>query len=337
MKAAYLARSKAGVDIIYGERPTPRPRPGEALVRVRACALNRLDHGLLTAKYPVELPHISGSDVAGEVVEINGPSRFKTGQAVVINPALDCKTCMLCKAGKTCETVKILGYNIPGGFAEYVTVPAEQLFPKPGKLTFTQAAAFPLTFLTAWHMLATRARLTAGETVFIWGASGGLGVAAVIIAKHLGAQVIAAAGNPSDAAKLKALGADDTADYTQNDLVDNMKRRHNGMDVVFESVGAKTWDRTMAMLRPLGRVVIAGTTSGDQTQLDLSNLYFNQFTVLGSRMGNAAEFAEVAQLVSAGKLAPVIDSTFGLSDFRQAINRLADSRQFGKIVVEVGV
>ena len=214
MKAIYIEK-QGGLDALkYGELPNPKPKHGEALIKVRAAALNHLDLHLRNARLNIPLPHVSGSDVAGEIAEINGKSSLKVGQAVVINPAIPCGKCDRCKRGLSCEIVKIFGYNTIGGFAEYVTAPISQVYPIPKNLSFVEAAAFPLTFLTAWHMLVGRAELKKGETVFIWGASGGLGSAAIQIAKHLGAKVIAAAKNQDDAKKIKAMGAHEVVIYT---------------------------------------------------------------------------------------------------------------------------
>lgn len=321
----------------YGELPTPKPKAGEILIRVKAAALNHLDLHLRNARLHIPLPHVSGSDVTGEVAEINGVSNLKIGQAVVINPAIPCSICVRCKKGLPCEMVKIFGYNTPGGFAEYVVAPINQVYLKPENLSFVEAAAFPLTFLTAWHMLVGRAGLQRGETVYIWGASGGLGSAAIQIAKYLGAKIIAAAKNPDDAKKIKSMGADEIVIYTKNDVVKQVKKLNGGalVDVVFESVGAKTWTTTLSMLRPYGRVVIAGTTSGEIASQDLSDIYYYQQTILGSRMGTPEEFEMVLKLVGEGRLKPTVDKVFSLKDFQKAEQRLEESKQVGKIVIEI--
>ncbi|MBI4034477.1 zinc-binding dehydrogenase, partial [Candidatus Saccharibacteria bacterium] len=187
------------------------------------------------------------------------------------------------------------------------------------------------------HMLVGRAKLQKGETVFIWGASGGLGSAAIQIAKYLGAKVIAAAKNETDAQKIKTMGADEVVIYTEGDVVEKVKKLNGSVlvDMVFESVGAKTWAKTLAMLRPQGRVVIAGTTSGETASQDLSDMYYYQHTILGSRMGTPEEFEQVLKLVGQGKLKPTIDKVFPLKDFQKAEERLEKSQQVGKIIIEV--
>ncbi len=337
MKAAFIVKQGDCRVLQYGDVPMPEPNDGEALIRVKACALNHLDLHLLNGRLDIPLPHISGSDVAGEVVKVNGASNLTSGMEVVVNPAIPCGKCVRCKRGLACEIVTIFGYKTSGGFAEYVTAPIGQVYPKPKGLSFVEAAAFPLTFLTAWHMLVGRADLQKGETVFIWGASGGLGSAAIQIAKYLGAKIIAAARNEEDAERIKAMGAQEVVIYTKGDVAQAVRHLGDGegVDVVFESVGAKTWATTLAMLRPYGRVVIAGTTSGEMASQDLSDVYYYQQTILGSRMGTSEEFDEVLKLVEAGALKPVIDKVFPLKDLAEAARRLEESRQIGKIVIEV--
>jgi len=337
MKAVFIEKQGGKNVLGYGNLPKPKPKTGEVLIKVKAAALNHLDLHLIEAKLDIPLPHTSGSDVAGEIAEINGISKLKTGQAVVVNPAIPCGKCARCKKGLACEMVTIFGYKTPGGFAEYVTAPISQVYAMPANLSYVEAAAFPLTFLTAWHMLVGRANLQKGETVFIWGASGGLGSAAIQIAKYLGAKVIAAAGDENDAEKIKNMGADAVVIYSRGDTVKKVQQLNDDtlVDVVFESVGAKTWARTLAMLRPYGRVVIAGTTSGEMASQDLSDVYYYQQTILGSRMGTPEEFKQVLKLVADGKLKPVVDKTFLLKDFAKAEKYLRHSKQTGKVVIEL--
>lgn len=333
MKA--MAITKPGV-LEYREVPTPDPQPGEVLIRVKACALNHLDLYLRDGQRNLALPHVSGSDVAGEVVKVSGVSALRPGQAVVVNPAIPCGTCPRCHNGADCEMVVILGAGRQGGFAEYITVPVSQVYPKPKNLSFEEAAAFPLTFLTAWHMLVGRARLQKGETVFIWGASGGVGSAAIQIANYLGARVIAAARSKEAAQKIKAMGAADVVIYTDGSVAEQIKKLTSGTmaDVVFEVVGAKTWATTLELLRPLGRVVIAGTASGDVARQDLSEIYYRQLTILGARMGTRSEFEQVLQLVEKGKLKPIVDKLYPLEKLAEAEARLEAGEQMGKVIIQ---
>lgn len=336
MKAVFFERL-GGLEVLkHGDFPKPKPQPGEALVRVKACGVNHLDIWL-RRRQNIELPHIPGSDVSGVVEEVHGQSSFRAGDEIVINPAIPCGQCARCQKGEPCELVRIFGAATHGGYAEYVTVPLEQLYAKPRHLTFTEAAAFPLTFLTAWHMLSGRAALQSGETVFVWGASGSLGSAAVQIARYLGARIIAAARTKQLAKTIRRWGADEVVVYREEDAVERVKQLTDGIgvDVVFESVGAKTWNQSLAILRPYGRVVIAGTTSGGETTLDLNDLYARQLAILGSRSGTKHEFEAVLELMSAGKLKPAVDSIFPLPDAAKAQERMEKGEHVGKIVLEV--
>src|SRR3989344_4125073 len=196
MKAVFFKKPGGSEVLQYGELPTPKPQKGEALMRVRAAGLNRLDIWLREDKENarnIPIPHIPGSDAAGIIEKINDESSLKVGQEVVLNPAIPCDTCPHCQNGESCELVKIFGVKNQGSYAEYIVAPISQFYPKPQNISFVEAAAFPLTFLTAWHMLVGRAKLQKGETVFVWGASGGLGSSSIQVAKYLGAKVIAAA------------------------------------------------------------------------------------------------------------------------------------------------
>lgn len=334
MKAIYINKSN---NLELGEVQKPKPKKGEALIKVKACALNHLDLHLAKGILKVRFPHTPGSDVAGIIELLNGKSKLKGGQEVVINPAIPCKKCSRCLRGLSCEIVKIFGYGTQGGLAEYVTVPIEQLFTKPKNLTFIEAAAFPLTFLTAYHMLVGRANIQKGETVFIWGASGGLGSAAIQIAKYLGATIIATVSSDEDIKRIKVMGADYVINYVEKDVEKSVNNLTNGkkVDVVFESVGKATWNTTLRILKPHGRVVIAGTTSGRIASQDLSDIYYFQHTILGSRMGTKEEFKQVVKLVEAGKLRPIIDKVFPLEKANEALKRLERSKQIGKIVLEI--
>lgn len=338
MKATFFQKFGGPEVLEYGELLTPKPKEGEALVRVRACALNRIDLWLRQKPfYEIPMPHIPGCDAAGVIAEFNGASPLKVGDEVVVNPAIPCGACARCHAGKSCERVLIFGARTQGGCAEFVTVPISQLYPKPPRLSFEESAAFPLTFLTAWHMLFGRANLQSGETVFIWGASGGLGTAGILIAKYLGARVIAAVKSEDIAAQLKKIGADETIIYTAQDVSAQVKKLTNGagVDVVFESVGEKTWQISLAMLAPYGRLVTAGATSGGNVAMNLGDLYVRHLSILGAYMGTREEFAQVYALVSAGKFRPVIDKVFPIHEAATAHKRMEDGGRVGKIVLTI--
>ncbi len=337
MKAVFFEKY-GGLEVLkYGEFPTPEPKKDEALVRVRACGLNHLDIWLRNGASKVSLPHIVGSDVSGVIAKINGKSNFKIGDEVVINPEGACGICERCQKKKSCGMVNLLARQTNGGYAEYITVSLEQLYPKPQELSFVEVAAFPLTFLTAWHALKTRADLERGDTVFVWGASGNLGPAVIQISKHFGAKVIAAVRSEDVGKQVKSWGADEIVVYSRENVNGRVKELTGGMgvDVVFDSVGEKTFSQSIAMLKPYGRMVIVGATSGEKVSFNLSEFYPKQLAIIGSRMGTKEEFEDVLKLVVNGKLKPIIDQTFPLREAAEAQKRMEESKHVGKIVLEV--
>ncbi len=319
----------------YEEVPDPTIGPGEVLVRVRACALNHLDlwqrRGLERVRIP--LPHISGAEVAGEVVE-GGP----VGQRVLLQPGLSCGRCLACLSGddNLCASYDVLGYQSDGGYAELVKVPAANLVPLPDGLGFVEAAAFPLTFLTAWHMLTTKAALRAGEVVLVLAAGNGVGQAAIQIARLLGARVLATAGGDDKLERARALGADEVIDHYDQDVVSEVRRltAGRGVDVVIEHVGEATWPRSVRSLARGGRLVTCGATTGPRGEIDLRYLFAKQIALLGSYMGTKAELLRVARLFFTGRLRPVVDTRFPLAAAADAHRRLEARQAFGKIVLE---
>ncbi len=337
MNAVYFEKFGERDVLQYGEFPTPKPQAGEALVRVRACGLNHLDIWLRKGSMKFPLPHIVGSDVAGVIEEINGASDLKVGDEVIVNPERACGTCERCQKGKACGMVLLLGRQANGGYAEYISVPLEQLYRKPNNLSFVEAAAFPLTYLTAWHALCTRARLETGETLFVWGASGSAGPAIIQSAKHIGAHVIAAVRSDEVGAVVRSWGADEVVNYKTEDVVQRVQKLTDGkgVDVVFESVGEKTFSQSIAMLNPYGRIVVIGATSGEKVSFNLSEFYPKQFSIIGSRMGTKDEFEKVLQLIEAGAFKPVIDKVFPLQDAALAQQRMEEGKHIGKIILEI--
>lgn len=331
-----------GVEVLrYEDAPEPELAPGDVLVRVRACALNHLDlwqrRGLPHVTIP--MPHISGSDVAGEVAR-SAATNVATGCRVMLQPGVSCGRCAACLAGRDneCPRYEVLGYrNHQGGYAEYVKVPAQNLIPLPDHIGFTEAAAFPLTFVTAWHMLVTKAQIRRGEDVLILAAGSGVGQAAIQIAVFHGARVITTAGSEAKLARARELGAVDVIDHYQQDVADEIKRLTNrrGVDVVIEHVGEATWPKSVRSLARGGRLVTCGATSGTKGSLDLAALFAKQLTIYGSYMGTKGELLEAARLFFSGLLKPVLDRTFPLAEAAVAQQRLEDSSQFGKIVLEV--
>lgn len=321
----------------YEDAPDPVPAPGRAVVRVRACALNHLDlwqrRGIERVRIP--LPHISGADVAGEVVD-GGGAAHPAGTRVMLQPGLSCGRCPMCQAERDnlCASYDVLGYLSDGGYAELVSVPVENLVPIPDSVDFVDAAAFPLTFLTAFHMLMSRAGLREGETVLVLAAGSGVGQAAIQVARQHGARVFATAG-PGKLEQARELGAEDVFDHYSTDFSKEVRARTGGrgVDVVVEHVGEATWDRSVRALARGGRLVTCGATTGHAAALDLRHLFARQLSVLGSYMGGKPELVRAAALFFAGKLKPVVDEVLPLSKAREAHERLEDARQFGKLVL----
>jgi NADPH:quinone reductase-like Zn-dependent oxidoreductase len=331
-----------GPDVLrYEDAPDPALAPGEVLVRVRACALNRLDiwerAGLPAVKIP--MPHISGSDVAGEVAAANATD-VVVGQRVMLQPGMSCGRCIMCLSGRDnqCARYEVLGYmNHPGGYADLVKVPAQNLVPLPDDVDFVRAAAFPLTFVTAWHMLMTRARLKRGEDVLVLAAGSGVGQAAIQIAHLHGARVIATAGSDDKLERARALGASEVIHHHKQDIADEIKRLTNrrGVDIVIEHVGEATWARSVRSLARGGRLVTCGATTGANAGIDLRVLFARQLTLIGTYMGTKGELLAAARFFFTGQLTPVVDRTYPLADVAAAQMRLERSEQFGKIVLEV--
>lgn len=330
-----------GTDVlVYEDAPDPVVRPGWAVVRVKACALNHLDlwqrRGLDRVKIP--MPHISGADVAGEVVDVaTDLSGWRTGQRVMVQPGISCGRCRACLAGEDnyCPQYDVLGYQSEGGYAELVAVPAQNLIALPDHVTDVEAAAFPLAFLTAWHMLHNRARVTSRDTVLVLAAGSSVGQAAVQLAKLAGARVLATAGSDGKLARARSLGADDAIDHYREDVVQRVRQltSNRGVDIVVEHVGAATWEKSVRCLARGGRVVTCGATAGHQTALDLRHLFARQLSLLGSYMGGKAELLQAADLFFRGRIAPVVDSTFALADAARAHEHIETSAHFGKVVL----
>ncbi|MFQ5664557.1 MAG: zinc-binding dehydrogenase [Terriglobia bacterium] len=342
MKAITFSKHGGPEVLRYREVPEPKIGPGEVLVRVRACALNHLDlwvrNGLPGVQIP--LPHIPGSDIAGEVARAGeGVSRVKVGQKVVLAPGMSCNTCDTCLAGQDnlCRRYTLFGYMVDGGCAEYVRAPEVNALPMPAALGFEEAAAVPLVFLTAWHMLITRAQLKPGEEVLVVGAGSGVGSAAIQIAKLHGVRVLATAGTDAKLKQAKELGADELINHRKEEIAEEVKKRTNrrGVDVVFEHVGKATWEKSLASLAPRGRLVTCGATTGGEVRLDIRFLFTRQWSLLGSYMGTRGELHTVLKLVERGKLRPVVDRVFPLAEAANAHAHLENREQFGKVVLRV--
>jgi NADPH:quinone reductase-like Zn-dependent oxidoreductase len=329
-----------GADVLrYEDAPDPEPARGRALLRVRACGLNHLDlwerQGI--ERVTLRLPHISGSDVSGEILD-DGGGPAPAGTRVMLQPGLRCGACPACQAGRDnqCATFDVLGLQSDGGYAELVSVPLENVIPIPAQVDFVTAAAFPLTFLTAWHMLVTRAGLQKGDTVLVLAAGSGVGQAAIQLARHFGARVFATAG-PEKIERALALGADAVFDHYAGDYSREVRQHTDGrgVDIVIEHVGEATWGRSVRCLATGGRLVTCGATTGPRAAIDLRHLFARQLSLLGSYMGTFDELRAAAPLLFSGALRPVIDKVFPLERAAEAQRRLEGKVQFGKIVLQV--
>jgi NADPH:quinone reductase-like Zn-dependent oxidoreductase len=342
MKAVRFHRHGGPEVLQYEDASDPKPTSDEALVRVRACALNRLDlwarNGLPNVEIP--LPHISGSDIAG-VVEWVPPEEkeFKQGDEVIVNPGVGCGRCEKCLIGKDnqCRYYTIIGYGVNGGYAELVKVPRTNLVQKPERMGFEEAASFPLVFLTAYHMLVTKARVEAGDTVLVLASSSGVGSAAIQLAKLHGAEVIATGGDAEKLERAKQLGADYVIDHYKQDVLEEVRRitGKRGVDVVVEHVGKATWSSSVKALAKGGRLVLCGATTGAEVTTDLRYVYNRELTVFGSFMSSKGELLKVVDLFRAERLKPVVDSVFPLEKAGEAQVKMEESRHFGKVVLRV--
>jgi NADPH:quinone reductase-like Zn-dependent oxidoreductase len=344
MKAARIHRHGGPEVLVYEDVPEPSLRPDHVLIRVRACALNHLDL-FVRAGIPgmtISMPHIPGSDIAGEVIATGELcSRIRPGERVLLAPGTSCRQCIHCLAGEDnlCRRYAVFGYGIDGGNAELFAAPEYTAIPIPDHMTFEEAAATPLVFLTAWHMLLTRARLHPGEDVLVLAAGSGVGSAAIQIAKLFHCRVIATAGSEGKLARARELGADHIIDHSRQDVSAEVRRLtgKRGVDVVVEHVGAATWPKSLESLASGGRLVTCGATTGWNAHVDLRYLFSKQWSLLGSFMGTMGELSRVLQFVFRGQFRPVIDRVYPLAEIRAAHERLEKREQFGKVIVTPGM
>jgi len=338
MKAVRIHQFGGPEVLTYEDIPEPQPRKDQVLIRVRACSLNHLDVWARKGLPGVKLPHILGSDIAGEVVEAGEyVGGFKPGQRVLVSPMHFCGHCEQCVAGvqNQCRQFTVLGNGVDGGNCELFAAPGANVIPIPDSLDFNQAASVPLVFLTAWHMLVGRAGIRPGQTVLVLGASSGVGIAAIQIARLFDCRVITTAGDEIKLAKARDLGADYTINHYQQKISEEVRKITNkvGVDIVVEHVGAATWDESVKSLRSGGTLVTCGATTGPNVAIDLLHLFARQLSLLGSYMGTMGELHEVLRHVFAGRLKPVVDRAFRLSEIRSAHEYLEKSQMFGKVVV----
>ena len=315
------------------ERPRTPVASGSVAIALRAASLNHLDLWLASGAQKIEPPRVICADGAGVVAESAEPP-WRPGDEVVVYPVACCWECEPCRSGQQvdCERFGILGEHIDGTACELLHVPAQNVYAKPTRLDWAQAAAFPLTFLTAWRMIVTRARLQRGETMLVVGAGAGVASAAIAIGKHLGARVLATSRSLAKRTKSEALGAEAT--FESAGFAKPVRQFCGGVDVVFEHVGPVTLEESIKSLRKGGRLVFCGSTSGPKAELNLPRIFFNHLDVLGSTMGNVGEFEQVLRALDEG-LQPLVDSSFPLADVSAALRYLDGAEQFGKVVLDL--
>jgi zinc-binding alcohol dehydrogenase/oxidoreductase len=302
----------------YEDAPDPDPADGEVLIELRAASMNHLDVWIRKGLPSVPKPRILGADGAGVIAG--------TGERVVINPGI------VGSDGKT----HIVGETMNGTHAELIAIPRDYVHPIPDALSFEEAAAFPLVFVTAYRMLVTRARMQDGEWVLVWGIGGGVATAALTIAKALGARVVVTSSSDEKLARARELGADATVNHETDDVVAAVKDvTGGGAHIVVDDVGEATWRRTLDAARPEGRVVVCGATTGPNPPAALHRIWWKQLSILGSTMGSPEDFRAVWELIDSGRLRPVVDRVFPLADARAAHERLEAGEQLGKIVLAI--
>lgn len=340
MKALVIQEHGDLDNISIAEIPKPEPRPGYVLVRTRAAALNHLELYVVAGLPGVdlEMPHVLGSDGAGTVESVGaGVDSLALGDAVMLNPCVWCGSCEFCLSGQQCQCLhlRLIGEHMPGTFAEFFQAPAPSLARIPEGVSFQNAAAFSLVFLTAWRMLVTRAGLRAGHDVFIHGIGGGVATAALQIAKLVGCRTFVSSSSTRKLDRARRLGADFLYDYRERDVSEEVARDtgKRGVDIVVDNVGKATWLQSQKLVRRGGKIVTCGATTGYDPKTNINRIFWKQIDILGSTMGNCDEYRQLLQLLGDGKLCPTIDRAFNLDEGKAALEYLEQGRQFGKVVL----
>ena len=338
MKAIFFTQHGDNSVLQYGDRPTPGPAAGEVRVAIRAAALNHLDIFVREGIPGVPLPQIPGGDGAGVVDALGeGVSGLTPGDRVLIQPGLYDNTCEFCRAGEQslCVSYGILGEHVPGTLAEYVVVPARNVFPIPAGFSFARAAAFPLAYQTAWRMVVGRAALRPGETVLVHGAGGGVAGAAIEIARLVGARVLATTSGEEKMRRLRESGVERAIDYEKEDVLAAVRAHtaKRGVDVIVDTVGEATWMTSLKAAARGGRIVTCGATSGPNPKEEIRQIFWKHLSILGSTMANDREFRALYSAVASGHLKPRVDRVFPLSQARDAFAYMEEGRQNGKIIV----
>lgn len=342
MKALVLKAHGDLSQVSLQEVETPKPKKGEVLVNIKAAALNHLDLWVIQGMpgLKLEFPHVLGADGSGVVAELgDGVTRVKKGEPVMINPGLSCGRCEFCEMGEhsLCPDFKILGEQINGTFAEYVTVPETNVLPLPKYSSYEEAAASSLVFLTAWRMLITRGRIKPSETILIQGIGGGVATACLQIALGVGLKVIVTSSSTDKIERAMGLGAHFGINHTLKDIAKEVRELTNnkGVDVVFDSVGEKTWKSSLKSLKNGGRLLTCGATTGGNPPADINRIFWNQISVIGSTMGSMNDFREFVRFMEIKKIRPVIHRVYTIDEGLKALEDLKNQRQFGKIVLSV--
>jgi NADPH:quinone reductase-like Zn-dependent oxidoreductase len=317
MKAIRIHEDGGPEVLVYEDAPDPEPGPNDVLIQLRAASLNRLDLWVRRGLPSVPKPRILGADGAGI---------DESGRRVVINPGLEHG-----------DRITVLGEHMDGTHAELIAIPAPNVYPIPEGVSFEEAAAFPLVFETVYRMLVTRAGLQAGEWVLVWGAGSGIGSASIVLAKALGARVIATSSSDAKLELARGLGADAIVNHETGDVVEAVRQATDGpgADVVVEHVGEATWQTSLQAARAHGRIAVCGATTGPNPKASLHRIWWKQLTILGSTMGTKADFEGAYELVTSGRARPVIDSVFPLAEARAAHERMESGEHFGKIVLKI--
>jgi NADPH:quinone reductase-like Zn-dependent oxidoreductase len=344
-----LFRKHGGPEVLeYTDFPTPQPKPGEVLVKLKVAALNHMDV-MVREGWPglyLELPHINGADGAGEVVALGSPPLMgeglgvRVGDHVVINANLGCGKCDYCLSGRDnmCRNWHLLGETVRGTYAEYIALPARQLYKLPPDFDLRKAAAAALVYQTAWHSLITRGKLQKGETVLIVGAGGGVSTASVDIAKYSGAQVVVVGSNAQKLEKARALGADILIDRSKEENWSKavfLATEKQGVDIVVDNVGT-TFMHSLRTLKKGGRMLTVGSSGGPKVEIDSRYIWARHLSILGSTMSNLADFKTVMDLIVKGVLEPALDKSYPLKEAAAAQERLWQGKAFGKITLDIG-
>ena len=343
MKAVRIHEHGGVEKLRYEEAPEPTlAGPNDAIIKLKAASLNHIDIWIRRGLTGVEIafPHILGGDGAGIITEVGDQVRtIKTGDAVCLYPPSGCARCEFCINGREymCVKLRVLGERENGTYAEYARVPARNCFPIPPGLSFEQAAAFPLVYITVWRMLVTNAQLKPGEHVLILGIGGGVATAALQLAAHIGTHIIVTSSSDEKLEKAKTLGAEHGINYKNADFAKEVRRLTNkrGVDLVVDCVGGDGWIKSLASLAKGGRLVTCGATAGANPPTDIRRIFWNNLTIFGSTLGDRADFREVLNFMEASRTKPVVDQVFPLRDAAAAQKRLEEGKQFGKILLRM--